>query len=157
MSPSMTIERSARVGADDQPPDRATEAQRIAGALFQQDPDWVTFFREVLGVSGVVQKLFASTLDRAEFEQSRQYAAIQRMLAALRERRPPAGPKEPTRVITIRLPESLHQSLRLEAFDRHTSMNQLCISKLLHVLADDLPVQLTTHHAPLTEEASHVA
>jgi predicted HicB family RNase H-like nuclease len=114
--------------------DRKEAAQRIAAEMFQQQPDWVTFFREVLGVDGLVRKLFASPEDLAAFEKTPEYSEIQQMLARLRERGALAEGKEPTRVITVRLPKSLHESLRAEAHDRKTSMNQLCISKLLHVL-----------------------
>jgi hypothetical protein len=62
------------------------------------------------------------------------------MLAKLRENDAdlPGGPREPTRVITVRLPKSLHESLRAEAHDRRTSMNKLCISKLLQVVDEEL-------------------
>ena len=114
--------------------DRKEAAQRIAAEMFQQQPDWVTFFREVLGVDGLVRKLFASPEDLAAFEKTPEYSEIQQMLARLRERGALAEGKEPTRVITVRLPKSLHESLRAEAHDRKTSMNQLCISKLLQVI-----------------------
>ena len=42
-----------------------------------------------------------------------------------------------TRVITVRLPESLHEALKAEAVDHKTSMNKLCISKLLQALIDE--------------------
>ena len=35
-----------------------------------------------------------------------------------------------TRVITVRLPAELHESLCNEAHDNRTSLNQLCIAKL---------------------------
>ena len=75
-----------------------------------------------------------------QFEQTPEYQRIQQMLAKLRENDAdlPGGPREPTRVITVRLPKSLHESLRAEAHDRHTSMNKLCISKLLQVVDDEL-------------------
>ena len=41
---------------------------------------------------------------------------------------------EPTQVITVRLPKSLHEALRVEADEHHTSMNKLCISKLLQFI-----------------------
>lgn len=116
------------------PEDRKEAAQRIAAEMFQQQPDWITFFREVLGVDGLVRKLFATPEELAAFEKTDQYTEIQQMLARLRDRGAMAEGKEPTRVITVRLPKSLHESLRAEAHDRKTSMNQLCISKLLHVL-----------------------
>jgi predicted HicB family RNase H-like nuclease len=114
--------------------DRTHTAQRIAAEMFQQQPDWITFFREVLGVDGLVRRLFATPEELAAFEKTSQYAEIQQMLARLRDRGALAEGKEPTRVITVRLPKSLHESLRAEAHDRKTSMNQLCISKLLHVI-----------------------
>ncbi len=111
------------------------EIYRIANELYRQNPDWVTFFREVLGVDGVARKLFPSAEEFANLEQTEEYAEIQQMLASLRGRNLTSGDgKEPTRVITVRLPKSLHESLRAEAHDRKTSMNKLCISKLLQVI-----------------------
>ena len=40
-------------------------------------------------------------------------------------------------MITVRLPESLHESLKAEAADHNTSMNKLCITKLLMALIDE--------------------
>ena len=115
--------------------DRKQTAQRIAAEMFSHQPDWITFFREVLGVDGLVRRLFPSPEELAAFEKTEEYAEIQAMLNRLRERSAVAdNGKEPTRVITVRLPKSLHESLRAEAHDRKTSMNQLCISKLLMVI-----------------------
>jgi predicted HicB family RNase H-like nuclease len=115
--------------------DRRQTAQRVAADMFSHQPDWVTFFREVLGVDGLIRKLFTTPEELAAFEKTDEYAEIQNMLARLRERNGAAADgKEPTRVITVRLPKSLHESLRAEAHDRNTSMNQLCISKLLMVI-----------------------
>jgi predicted HicB family RNase H-like nuclease len=112
-------------------------AQRIAAEKFQQTPDWISFFREVLGVNGLVRRLFTTPEEIAAFEKTAEYAEIQRMIAKLRERSGPANDgKENTRVITVRLPASLHESLKHEAGEKNTSINQLCISKLLQVLSD---------------------
>lgn len=121
------------------PEERKSACTRIAGEMFSQQPDWVTFFREVLGVDGIIRKLFSTPEEMAEFEKSAEYTNIQQMLAKLREKSDPqADDKEPTRVITVRLPKSLHESLKTEAHSRRTSMNQLCISKLLQVVDDEL-------------------
>ena len=115
--------------------ERKQTAQRIASEMFQQQPDWLTFFREVLGVDGLVRKLFATPEELAAFEKTDEYTEIQQMLARLRETTSrQADGQEPTRVITVRLPKSLHEALKTEAHDRKTSMNQLCISKLLMVI-----------------------
>ena len=113
---------------------------RVADEIFRQRPSWVTFFREVLGVDGIVRQVHSSPETLSQFEQTPEYQKIQQMLAKLRENDAdlPGGPREPTRVITVRLPKSLHESLRAEAHDRHTSMNKLCISKLLQVVDDEL-------------------
>ena len=59
------------------------------------------------------------------------------MVASLRTRKDGGRKNQRTRVITLRLPESLHESLKAEAADHNTSMNKLCISKLLQVLIED--------------------
>ena len=119
--------------------DRKQEVYRVASDMFGHNPDWVTFFREVLGVDGIVRKMFATPDEMAAFELSPEYAEIQQMLAKLREKSGDSeNDREPTRVITVRMPKSLHESLRQEAHSRRTSMNKLCISKLLQVISEDL-------------------
>ena len=122
-----------------QPHERCAEVRRVATELFRQSPDWVTFFREILGVDGIVRKLFQTPEEVACFEQSAEYSELQQMLARLRGGAADGqGGREPTRVITVRLPKSLHESLRDEAHNRNTSMNKLCISKLLQMVDDEL-------------------
>ncbi len=120
-------------------PQKYQEVLQVAQDLYQQNPDWVTFFREVLGIGGLVRQTFIDIETLTIFEKSDEYEEIQHMLAKLRERIVPSTDgNEPTRVITVRLPKSLHESLRTEAHDRHTSMNKLCISKLLQVIDEQM-------------------
>lgn len=106
-----------------------------AQQLFQQDPDWVTFFREVLGVDGIVRQVFPSLDELTAFEKSTEFEQIQQWIVKLREKRATVdADAEPTRVITVRLPRSMHEYLKTEAHDLRTSMNKLCISKLLQVI-----------------------
>jgi len=119
--------------------DRRAEVRRVASELYRQTPDWVTFFREILGVEGIVRKLFPSVEELAAFEQLTEYAELQQMVARLRSGSGDSQTgREPTRVITVRLPKSLHESLRDEAHQRNTSMNKLCISKLLQIVDNEL-------------------
>lgn len=119
--------------------DKYQEVLQVAENCYRQSPDWVTFFREVLGVEGTVRKTFPTFDELTAFEQSDQYGKIQKLLVKLREKRPSAdADNEPTRVITVRLPKSMHESLRTEAHDLRTSMNKLCISKLLQVIGEDM-------------------
>jgi predicted HicB family RNase H-like nuclease len=119
--------------------EKLQEVSRQARDLYNQHPDWVTFFREVLGKDGIVRKLCPTPEALEKFEKTQEYVEIQQMLTKLRKRtRGTAAPQEPNRVITIRLPESLHEALRAEAHDHHTSMNKLCISKLLQLVDGEL-------------------
>ncbi|MEO8495172.1 MAG: hypothetical protein ABI614_08880 [Planctomycetota bacterium] len=122
-----------------QPITKRQEVCRVANEMFRQSPDWVTFFREVLGVEGVARRVFSIPEEMEAFEQTDEYAELQAMVAKLRERsRSQNESNEPTRVITVRLPKSLHESLKAESHQRRTSMNQLCISKLLQIIDNDL-------------------
>jgi predicted HicB family RNase H-like nuclease len=115
-----------------------------AQSLYCKDPDWVTFYREVMGLGGLIRQHFVTLQSLAQFEQTDDFQEIQQMLSRLRARGPVASdPNEPTRVITVRLPKSLHESLRIEAFEHRTSMNKLCISKLVQFI-DDLMVPAET-------------
>jgi predicted HicB family RNase H-like nuclease len=115
------------------------EVVQVAENLYRQTPDWVTFFREVLGIDGAVRKRFPSFEELVAFEKSDEFDIIQKMLVKLREKRTTADPEtEPTRVITVRLPKSMHEYLRTEAHDLRTSMNKLCISKLLQVIGEEM-------------------
>ncbi len=119
--------------------DREQEAVRVATQMYEQSPYWVTFFREILGVGGVVRRLFPEAEEFKAFEKTSHFAEIQRLLVTLREMGDGKveSAQEPTRVITVRLPMSLHESLRAEAHSRHTSINKLCISKLLQIVDDE--------------------
>ncbi|NQU24014.1 MAG: toxin-antitoxin system HicB family antitoxin [Candidatus Nealsonbacteria bacterium] len=115
------------------------DVQRIAENLFSLQPDWITFYREIFGLHGIVRQKFRSREELAEFEQSEAYQDLQQMLTKLRGQGPlAADPEEPTRVITVRLPKSLHEALRVEAYEHHTSMNKLCVSKLLQFIDDQM-------------------
>jgi hypothetical protein len=115
------------------------EVQRCAATLYESNPDWATFYREVLGVRGIVRRLYRTREALAAFKDTDAYADIQRMLKRLREKKDAKIniAEEPTAVITVRIPKSLHEALRDEAYDHRTSMNKLCISKLLQLIETD--------------------
>ncbi len=110
-----------------------------AQELFRQDPDWVLFFREILGLEGAARRAFPEPDQWTRFEQSQEFFQVQLLLAKLRDR---ASSKpefqESTQVVTVRLPRSLHDALRDEARNRKTSMNTLCITKLLQIIDESL-------------------
>lgn len=114
------------------------QALAVAEKVFQQSQNWVGFYREILGEQGIVRKMYPTGEQWAAFCNTNEYREIQRMLRELMRRgRKSEKSGEPTRVITVRLPKSLHESLRLEAFATDTSINQLCIAKLMQALEMD--------------------
>jgi predicted HicB family RNase H-like nuclease len=101
------------------------------------DPEWVVFFREVLGVEGIVRRTFSDPDALVRFECSPEYARIREMLDDLRTRqRDKPSDRETQRVVTVRMPRSLHETLKSEAEQMRVSINTLCISKLMKLLDD---------------------
>ncbi len=115
------------------------EIKHVVELLYKQDPDWTTFYREVLGLHGIARRNYPNRDSLTDFEQTEAFHKIQHMLTKLREKRTSAdAQEEPTRVITVRIPKSLHETLRVEAHEHHTSMNKLCISKLLQFIDNQM-------------------
>ncbi len=129
-----------------QSPEQYQPILQTARQLYESEPDWVTFFREILGVDGIVRRQFTRLEDLTAFEKSEEFEQIQKWLVKLREQKNATDTEsEPTRVITVRLPKSMHEYLRTEAHDLRTSMNKLCISKLLQVIEQDMiPTERST-------------
>ncbi|MBT7256419.1 MAG: toxin-antitoxin system HicB family antitoxin [Planctomycetaceae bacterium] len=115
------------------------QAVQKALAMSWETNDWEDFFREIMSMQGLIHQMFPSVTQRREFETTPEYVEIQHMMAEMRGRRKKRHQdREKTRVITVRLPESLHASLQHEAEQLNTSMNKLCISKLLQIIDKQL-------------------
>ncbi|GEM_PF-827100 len=106
--------------------------------LFSQNPNWATFYRQIVGPEGVVRKYFPSPEALAQFRRTETYLRIQRMLTQLRGSRPRARRWEPVKVITVRVPESVHDAIAEEAMQLNVSINKLCIAKLLQIIEADI-------------------
>ena len=132
-NPTQTSQISLSQPNTNLPPEqRGAEALRIAQEAFAKTGSWVVFYREIMGVDGVVRKLFPTSDEMRKFETSNEYCELQEMVAAVRSQDASKGDSaEPERMITIRLPKSLHDSLRVESDEMNLSINKLCISKLL--------------------------
>ncbi len=129
------------------------EVKEAVERLFATKPDWMTFYREVMGLNGLVRQAFPSFETMAVFEQTETYREIHRMLAELRKQPPPKDVVEDTKVITIRIPQSLHEFLRIEAFEHHTTMNKLCISKLVQFIdTEHVPTVLQEKKPAVAED-----
>jgi predicted HicB family RNase H-like nuclease len=120
--------------------ERLAMVQNLASqAYVRYSNDWITFFAHVLGTDGIVRRMFPTAEELAAFEKTPEHAAIQQMVTKLREKGDEdVESREPVRVITVRLPKTLHESLKAEAHLHRTSMNQLCISKLLQLIDNEL-------------------
>ena len=64
--------------------ERGREVIRLAQEAFAQTGNWVVFYRELLGVGGLVRRLFPDLEELRLFEQSAEFAELQEMVAAMR-------------------------------------------------------------------------
>jgi hypothetical protein len=113
----------------------ATAVLEVAERLYAMRPEWVVFFREVLGVDGLVRRAFRTPEALIRFECSPEYGRIREMLDDLRtQQRDLPSERETQRVVTVRMPKSLHESLKAEAEEMKVSVNTLCITKLIKIL-----------------------
>lgn len=116
-------------------PHAAKAVLEVAERLYGMEPEWVVFFREVLGVDGIVRRTFNDADALVAFECSPHYARIREMLDTLRtKQRDKPSDRETQRVVTVRMPRSLHETLKAEAEQMRVSINTLCISKLMKLL-----------------------
>jgi predicted HicB family RNase H-like nuclease len=112
--------------------ERSETVVRYAAELFGLAPTWTAFYREVLGSSGLMKTAIKSDEEYATFECSPEHSKLLEMLTALRSRDLPENdPHEQQRMITVRIPKSLHDSICEEANRLAVSVNKLCISRLL--------------------------
>jgi predicted HicB family RNase H-like nuclease len=125
--------------------DLAVSVLQVAERLYGMNPEWVVFFREILGVDGMVRRTFSDPESLSRFECSPQYARIREMLDTLRSRQQDQpSERETQRVITVRMPRSLHETLKNEAGLLRVSVNTLCISKLMKLLDEQERQQLSS-------------
>jgi predicted HicB family RNase H-like nuclease len=139
--------------------EKHSEILKIAEELYLKNPDWVTYYREILGVDGIVHQTFLTRRQLEDFEQSDAYREIHYLLTKLREKKPAKKEKgkeekgadkgkpgmgktkedgEDIQVITVRIPKSIHETLTEEAYQCRTSVNQLCISKLIQFIDSEM-------------------
>lgn len=125
--------------------ERCTQAFEIANDLFSNAPTWVCFYRELMGGAGMLREIFAENKDFSAFLRTDQHHQLQGMLTALRSRDlPESDPNDPQRMITVRLPKSLHEAMCEEALRLNISINRLCISRMLQLLDPSMIPETTS-------------
>ncbi|MCL6501421.1 MAG: hypothetical protein K6T86_01970 [Pirellulales bacterium] len=119
--------------------DKANAVLEEAKRLYAEEADWAKFVYRLLGKQGVVRTTFTDPVELAAFQQTEAYAEIQRMVAQLRKQNGDGSTaSKDCKVITVRLPESMLEYLKDEADIVGTSVNRLCISKLLQFIDTEL-------------------
>ena len=97
-------------------------------------PSSIYFFEQILSNEGIMQKQFVNPTEIQAFLKSPEYKSIFSMQNELQSKDDQSDSKIDTSVITVRLPVKLHESLKSEAHDHHTSLNKICVRKLLFPL-----------------------
>lgn len=116
----------------------AVRAEELAGIA-----NWERVYQETIAPGGMIDKLTKE--ERREFLKSDQYRATLAIIADLRK---DGDSREATKVVTVRMPICIHEALAERAYQLRTSMNQLCLSKLLQAVDDDLvPGHLRSNHS----------
>ncbi len=134
---SVVSELRSKIDASCSFEDRCKNVVSMASELFGVAPTWTAFYREVLGANGIARFFFSDMDDRQAYEASDSHSQIFEMLTALRSRDLPENdPTEPQRMITIRLPMTLHNAICDKANELEVSVNKLCISRMLQQLDD---------------------
>lgn len=116
---------------------RCRAAKEAAQEAFVKTQWWVVLYRALLGREGVVRQLFPDNDDFQRFIDTEEHAEILEMIAAMRSADQSKGnAAEPERMITIRIPMSLHEVLKEEAEQAELSINKICLGKLLRPNVD---------------------
>lgn len=109
---------------------KQAEAMAFAETLVSERPHWSEFFRRMFGLGGFIRMRFPSVEERRRFEMTQEYAELREMLHRLRVGSG-GSEEEFLRVVTVRIPNSVHEWLKEEAHEHRVSLNSLCVTKLL--------------------------
>jgi len=120
------------IGTDLPMEQRPEEVLRLAREAFAKTGSWVVFYRWMLGPEGVVDKLYPASFLRQYFETTEAFAELLEMVTSIRSQDDSkAGVYEPDRMITVRLPCSMHDAVIRDADALDLSINKYCLTKLL--------------------------
>ena len=93
---------------------------------------WVVFYRTMLAPGGIVDQIFDTKEARRYFETTAEFAELLEMVTAIRSQDDSStNAHEPSRVITVRMPRSMHEATIREAEELELSINAYCLTKLL--------------------------
>jgi len=136
---SIVMEVKSKIRSSEAFENRCKQVIDCVAEFFGASPTWTAFYREALGKEGIVASVFPDEQGFSAFMQSPEYFQVLEMLTALRARNLPENdPTEAQRMITIRLPMSLHDSICREANELQVSVNSLCITRMLQPLVSEM-------------------
>lgn len=111
---------------------RGDEVTRLAHEAFAKTTSWVVFYREMLGVEGVVATLYPTKEERQFFETQPEFLELLEIVTSLRSQdTSKMDAYEPTRMLTVRMPRSLHAEVIRRSEEQGLSLNSYAITKLL--------------------------
>lgn len=111
---------------------RPAQVLRLAEEAFARTGSWVVFYRTMMAPGGVVDQLYDNPVARRYFETTGEFAELLEMVTAIRSQDDSSsGTHEPTRMITVRVPRSLHAAAVRESEELELSINAYCVTKLL--------------------------
>jgi len=126
------LEPLGTIGTDLPMEQRPEEVLRVAREAFAKTGSWVVFYRWMLSPGGVVDQLYPTRAMRQYFETTEAFAELLEMVTSIRSQDDSkAGAYEPERMITVRLPRSMHDAVIRDAEALDLSINKYCLTKLL--------------------------
>lgn len=137
--------------------DRKQQVMEVVTDLFSRKPDWMDFYRGVMGIDGVIRTAFPTSEELARFEETDEFAQIEKMLADLRDQGALPQSEDTQRVLTVRMPQYIHDAIKEEARERAMSINRLCLAKLMQrlVQTNDNPRRTPTEKLVAVGENGH--
>lgn len=116
---------------------RCERIRSYAAELFGVAPTWVGFYRVILSDEGACRMLFPGEQFN-RFAQTETYRELVRMVTVLRANQTSeVDPIDPQRMATVRLPQSMYETLCAEANLRGMSLNALLISRFIPALDEE--------------------
>jgi hypothetical protein len=121
--------------------EKAAELLKRAEELAQSAETWADLSNALFDpLEGLFSRAYPAREEREAFLQTAEYRKIRELLAGVRQRTglvAGATPKRGSRFV-VRLPQSLHAALELEAAEEGVSLDQLVVAKLAIGLRDRL-------------------
>lgn len=116
--------------------EKAERLLRIAREDFALKPKWGAFYAKYLGALSESRQVF-TIAEWSAFRTTPAYTELRRMVAELHKDKPDVDVPR-SRMVTVRMPAELHTALFEEAHQLRTSLNKLCVSKLMQAIDPEL-------------------